>query len=280
MKAPIIKICPFCLIEFIAKRTKSVFCCRSHAQTYAANKPERIALSSLNAKARWTDATFRNHMLEEIKNFASSAEFKEKQSVVQKERQSHQSVKAEISKRSKEQWARQETKEKQSASQKIAQNKSDVKENKSHKLKQITNEWHWRKRQSQNMLNLWKNADYAERVFAGNKAAMYKRYDFILPSGTIVKLQGYEPRALRELLETYHESDIVIGVKEMNSVIGTISYLFESKERTYYPDFYIKSTNTIIEVKSTWTFESEKEKNIAKEQSCLSKGFAFKFIIY
>jgi hypothetical protein len=49
--------------------------------------------------------------------------------------------------------------------------------------------------------------------------------------------------------------------------------------RNYFPDIYIKSTNTIIEVKSQWTFDNWKEKNLAKEQACLQQGFNFEFII-
>lgn len=77
----------------------------------------------------------------------------------------------------------------------------------------------------------------------------------MLPSGRIVKIQGYEPQVLDELLKTYVENDIVIGVKEMNKTIGQIKYEFEGRLKTYYPNFYIKSENKIIEVKSQWTFD-------------------------
>lgn len=101
----------------------------------------------------------------------------------------------------------------------------------------------------------------------------------MLPSGRIVKIQGYEPQVLDELLKTYVENDIVIGVKEMNKTIGQIKYEFEGRLKTYYPNFYIKSENKIIEVKSQWTFDKWKEKNLAKEQACLQQGFKFEFVI-
>ena len=47
----------------------------------------------------------------------------------------------------------------------------------------------------------------------------------------------------------------------------------------YYPDFYIKSENKIIEVKSKWTFEKWKEKNLAKERACIEQNFLFKMIV-
>lgn len=122
----------------------------------------------------------------------------------------------------------------------------------------------------------WENAEYAEKTIARGFA--YK--EFKLPSNRVVKLQGYEPFVLTELLEEYDEDDIVIGIKEINKSIGRIKYKFENKESIYFPDFYIKSTNTIIEVKSQWTFEKHKEKNLAKESACKAQGFNFNFIIY
>ena len=61
--------------------------------------------------------------------------------------------------------------------------------------------------------------------------------------------------------------------------VGKIQYIFKNTKRTYYHDFYIKSTNTIIEVKSQWTFDKWKEKNLAKQKACLEQGFNFEFII-
>jgi hypothetical protein len=122
----------------------------------------------------------------------------------------------------------------------------------------------------------WKNESYANKMF--NASVKYKNFN--LPSGKIVKLQGYEPQVLTELLKIYSEDDIVIGVKEIFKYTGRIKYLMiDGSEHTYYPDFYIKSTNTIIEVKSQWTFDKWKEKNLAKEQACLQQGLKFDFKI-
>ena len=35
-----------------------------------------------------------------------------------------------------------------------------------------------------------------------------------------------------------------------------------------------------IEVKSTWTYNKQKEKNLLKQQACLDIGFKFKFMIF
>lgn len=127
---------------------------------------------------------------------------------------------------------------------------------------------------SEFMLKYWSNP---ENLIKRCDHGIY--YDYELPSGKIVKIQGYEPAVLTKLLKLYNEDDIVIGVKEMNKEIGQIKYMFDYNVHTYYPDFYIKSEHKIIEVKSKWTYEKWKEKNLAKEQACLQQGFNFEFII-
>jgi len=133
----------------------------------------------------------------------------------------------------------------------------------------------YRKNHSDKMIEKWKDEEYANKHF--KSTTNYK--ELTLPSGRVVKLQGYEPQVLEQLLTEYNEHDIYCEVKSINNELGKILYNFEGKERRYYPDFYIKSTNTIIEVKSQWTFDKWKEKNLAKEQACLQQGFNFEFMI-
>lgn len=59
----------------------------------------------------------------------------------------------------------------------------------------------------------------------------------------------------------------------------SIKYFFEDKNRVYHPDFYFESFNLIIEIKSDYYFEKFKEKNLAKQKSCLKQGYNFIFII-
>ncbi|HRW22403.1 MAG TPA: hypothetical protein P5509_10555 [Bacteroidales bacterium] len=82
-----------------------------------------------------------------------------------------------------------------------------------------------------------------------------------------------------KLLKTIEEKNIVVGRANIINEIGIIKYYFDNALRNYFPDIYIKSTNTIIEVKSQWTFNKWKEKNLAKEQACLQQGFNFEFMI-
>lgn len=55
-----------------------------------------------------------------------------------------------------------------------------------------------------------------------------------------------------------------------------IWYNFCSEEHRYYPDFYIPKENILIEVKSEWTLELNKEKNEAKFKAVKELGFNFR----
>lgn len=113
------------------------------------------------------------------------------------------------------------------------------------------------------------------------KKNSYKLKEYILPSGKIVKVQGYEPWALDLLLKTYKECDLLIENKDIENKIGQIWYIGKDKKKhRYISDIYIISENKIVEVKSTWTFERYREKNLLKEQRCLDMGMKFEFMIF
>ena len=116
-------------------------------------------------------------------------------------------------------------------------------------------------------------------INAKQQAGGYSYYDFEFPSGKVIRVQGYEPKVLTELLTKYNENDIIVGVQNIIDCIGFFHYTYEGATHRYYPDIYIKSINEVIEVKSQYTFNREKEKNLLKRQSVLEKGINFKFII-
>ena len=47
----------------------------------------------------------------------------------------------------------------------------------------------------------------------------------------------------------------------------------------YFPDFYYKEKNLIIEIKSTYYYNKYLNKNLAKQEACISQGYNFIFII-
>lgn len=118
-----------------------------------------------------------------------------------------------------------------------------------------------------------------DTINAKQQSGGYSYHDFEFPSGKVVRVQGYEPRVLANLINDYDESDIIVGVQSIIDEIGFFHYEYEGGTHRYYPDIYIKSENQVIEVKSTYTFNREKEKNLLKRDSVLNKNINFKFII-
>jgi hypothetical protein len=108
------------------------------------------------------------------------------------------------------------------------------------------------------------------------KQHCYKFKDYVMPSGDIRKIQGYENLALDELLDEHPEQ--VISTKRF-----AISYMFEDEEHYYYPDILLEyEPQIIIEVKSSYTMYDKKFylRNLAKKNACLGQGYKFEFWIY
>ena len=86
----------------------------------------------------------------------------------------------------------------------------------------------------------------------------YKSYDYVLPSGKIVKLQGYEKFAMDILFsQGFAEDDIVTKRTEVPKITYNDSL---GATHRYYIDIFITSLNKGIEVKSTWTFSKKQDK--------------------
>jgi hypothetical protein len=116
------------------------------------------------------------------------------------------------------------------------------------------------------------NAEIMERT--QKNAKKYKEY--VMPSGNKIKVQGYEPFALDELVKIYEESDIITQRKD----IPRIKYNINEKQKYYFPDIYIKSINTIIEVKSTWTYKCKEDNIQEKANATKLAGYNYEIWIY
>ena len=106
----------------------------------------------------------------------------------------------------------------------------------------------------------------------------FNRKQFTFPSGKVVNVLGYEPLCLQELLKTYQEHDIItdgklIPVFLYDKIKNGCSY-----RGRYYPDIMVP--DKIIEVKSTYTFEMDKENNMRKMKAVVQEGYNFEFWIY
>lgn len=105
----------------------------------------------------------------------------------------------------------------------------------------------------------------------------------MLPSGKIVRVQGYENFGIEYLLNIgINEDDIYIGNKNIENEIGQIWFFDElnNKKRRYFPDIYIKSQNKIIEVKSTYTINLNPNLIELKKNAVIDKGLNFEFLIF
>lgn len=120
--------------------------------------------------------------------------------------------------------------------------------------------------------NVMHVSELAERAM--HNSSKWKPY--ALPSGKVLKVQGYEPKALDELLQIYEENEILSSRKDMPKIM----YMLDGKIKRYYPDFYIPKDNLIIEVKCKYTLINEKQKNRAKFEATLALGFKFKLLVY
>lgn len=105
----------------------------------------------------------------------------------------------------------------------------------------------------------------------------YKSYLIYLNKNECVRVQGYERLVVPELLKKYKREEIQIGFE---IPFSPIKYQFEGLTRDYFPDIFLIPENKIIEVKSSYTYEYDEKKNLAKKEACLKLGFNFEFHIW
>lgn len=98
--------------------------------------------------------------------------------------------------------------------------------------------------------------------------------EFII-NGKKYDVRGYEDRALKILV---NERGYSVDEIE-NEDIPRIQYQFNGNSHFYYPDFYIKRENKVIEVKSEFTYMKDYDKNQAKFQKVKEDGYEFELMI-
>ena len=121
--------------------------------------------------------------------------------------------------------------------------------------------------------NCMQNPEIMEK----NIKMSYYLKEYTLPSGNIIKIQGYEHFALNELLKNINENDIITGCKN----VPTIWYNDESgKKHRHFVDIFVSSQNKCIEVKSTWTFKKQKEIVLLKKIAAKELGYLYEIWVY
>jgi hypothetical protein len=86
--------------------------------------------------------------------------------------------------------------------------------------------------------NPTKNPEVLHKVMISNSKSEYLTKSLTLPSGKIIRYQGFEDKVILELLKS--------GIKEEEIVTGPgnvphVTYMFNGTQHTYYPDIYIYS---------------------------------------
>lgn len=103
----------------------------------------------------------------------------------------------------------------------------------------------------------------------------YKWKYYSLPSGKIVKCQGYEPFGFDILLMEYTENEIINDRK----IIPKIKYNKEEKIHIHCPDFFIPKYNLLIDVKSKFTYNINKNQMSLKQKAAVSAGYKYQIYI-
>lgn len=119
------------------------------------------------------------------------------------------------------------------------------------------------------------NAEIAKKISKN----CYKLKAYILPSGKIINLQGYEHHCLDDLIkrENIDEGDIL----HERTDVPEIWYKDENNvERRHFVDFFIKSLNKMVEVKSEWTLDKKLDKVFLKQKAAKELGYDYEIRVY
>jgi hypothetical protein len=105
----------------------------------------------------------------------------------------------------------------------------------------------------------------------------YRMKEYTLPSGKIIKIQGYEPFALNHLInvEKINENDITTGCTNVPTIWYNDS---QGIKHRHFVDIFIELQNRCIEVKSTWTVQ--KENVIQKQKAAKELGYKYEIWVY
>jgi hypothetical protein len=122
------------------------------------------------------------------------------------------------------------------------------------------------------------NVMHNRKIFSKNMSSAFRTKKYVFPNGREELVQGYENRCLDIILNEFDENDIIVD----NMKKTTIKYLCPIKNKIclYIPDIEIPSQKIIIEVKSDYYYEKDKEKNEAKFKATVKAGYILRLYVF
>lgn len=122
------------------------------------------------------------------------------------------------------------------------------------------------------------------KIFHKAIASAFTRKPFTFPSGRVDYVLGYEPRALKELLNYYSEDDIITDIwtiptfdyKRVSTPLRPLNK--ESVTSRYFPDILLP--DKIVEVKSTYLYYKDRVNVIQKMKAVAKNGYLCELWVY
>ncbi len=139
--------------------------------------------------------------------------------------------------------------------------------------------WVKEKKKNTNLNNLGVENPSQSHTVQSKKSYHSKNKQFVSACGRVFNLEGYEVLGIQDLLKHYPVSDILHHA-EIENQIGKIQYTFQNKTSIYHPDFFLKSQNKIIEIKSWYWYNRDIDRNLIKKEACILAGYDFEFWVY
>lgn len=107
------------------------------------------------------------------------------------------------------------------------------------------------------------------------KSHRFRFHNYTTPSGKVLRVQGYEGYALDWLLQQYEETDILVS----RGQVPTFWYTYNNKKHRYFPDAYITSVKTIVEVKSEYTLRLQPAVLQAKLEAAVRENYKVLLVV-
>jgi hypothetical protein len=128
-------------------------------------------------------------------------------------------------------------------------------------------------------------SSHVPEIFEKISKSRFKHKEMQLSDGRTVSLQGYEPQALMWLIRAKTNA-FVDPTLERQLVPEDLLFtkidmpeIYYSCHR-YYADFFVKESNTVIEVKSPYTLMVDWDVNIQKFEASLTSGYDLLIIVW